>query len=436
MNFGPRWSILEVSAIKRRFSTTLADAAAMLWQSARTSVSNFIANNDLLWASALAYTVALSIIPVLALAFSVLTGLGGAQRLRELINQYLALGSTDITDYIMHFVSNINSATLGSVGAIALLLTVLSTLGTIELAFNTIWQVPSGRSYLRKFADYLSVVFTVPLILVAALTLTARFATNLNRVPGLELVLPFAILWIGFFFLFVFFPYTSVRWNAALFGSFVSALLFQLAQWAYIHFQVGVAGYRAIYGALATVPILLVWIYVGWAIVLFGVELTFAVQRGQTRVPQMDQSPAFARYATLLTLLRLAERFDNPGLTVDLESLAAELQAPVALVAAIVARLERAGLVVESSRDEHGKQMPVGLFLSHDPAQIRLGDALRATSLNDAPGGDARVVAVMKLLADAETDRLHSATLGDLRQGFVEPSRGLQTTLALHNAPK
>ena len=99
----------------------------------------------------------------------------------------------------------------------------------------------------------------------------------------MSLALPSLILWIGFFFLFIFFPHTRVKWRAAALGSFVTAVLFQIAQWAYVHFWVGMSTYKAIYGALATIPVLLLWIYLGWTIVLFGVEICFAAQRGSTR---------------------------------------------------------------------------------------------------------------------------------------------------------
>jgi membrane protein len=112
----------------------------------RVAVLNFLGNNDLLWASALTYTVTLSIVPILALAFSVLKALGGIERIRPLIDKYVALGSPQVSVYLMHFISNVNAGTLGSVGGAALLLTVISTLGTIERAFNTIWEVPAGRS--------------------------------------------------------------------------------------------------------------------------------------------------------------------------------------------------------------------------------------------------------------------------------------------------
>ena len=303
---------------KLRVLANPATLAADLVSTFRIAVLNFLNNNDLLWASALTYTVTLSIVPILALAFSVLKALGGTERVQPLIENYLALGNTQTTADLMHMVENVNPATLGSLGGAALLLTVISTLGTIENAFNEIWQVPSGRSYLRKFTDYLSVVFTIPLLLVAALTLTASFSNHLHAERSLALVLPSLILWVGFFFLFIFFPYTKVRWTAALLGSLFTAVLFQLAQWAYVRFWVALSSYQKVYGALATIPVLLLWIYLGWIIVLFGVEICFAVQRGTSRNESLPRSLNFARYVTLVVLLRLADRFVNRHQRVNL----------------------------------------------------------------------------------------------------------------------
>lgn len=415
---------LNFTALKAVVSKpALWSAAQTAWGALRLAVSNFSANNDLLWASALTYTVILSIIPTLALAFSVLTGLGGADRLRAMLTKYLALGSPDVADYIMHFVRNVNSATLGSVGGVALLLTVLSTLGTIELAFNTIWQVPSGRSYLRKFADYLSVVFTVPLILVAALAVTAHATTSLHRLPGVALLVPFLILWLGFFFLFVFFPYTKVKWSAAAAGALVSAVLFQVAQSAYIHFQIGVSNYRAIYGALATVPIVLVWIYLGWNIVLFGVEFCFALQSGRTRAPELVHSPSFMRYVVLLMMLRLTERMSSNHPPVTAEGLAAELGISQTALEPIIQRLKEAGLVLETDAAPDAKT-PVGLFLARAPDHVRLGEVLHAVDADShsTQRGDPRIAPVLMRLGSLEVEQLNALTLTDLQRGAGESS--------------
>ncbi|HEY2108169.1 MAG TPA: YihY/virulence factor BrkB family protein [Candidatus Binataceae bacterium] len=392
--------------------TDPGNLATRLAAVARIAVLNFINNNDLLWASALTYTVTLSIVPILALAFSVLKGLGGTERVQPFIERYLALGNPDTAHDLMHLVGNVNAATLGSVGGAALLLTVISTLGTIENAFNTIWQVPAGRGYLRKFTDYISVVFTIPLLLVAAVTLTASFSGRIHTAGALSLILPSLILWVGFFFLFMFFPYTRVRWSAAALGSFVTALLFQLAQWAYINFWVGMSSYKAVYGALAAIPVLLLWIYLGWIIVLFGVEICFAAQRGTTRYEIVPRSLNFTRYAALLTLLRLAERFSNRRLTVTLETLASELRMLPAELVPLIEGLKQIGLVIESAADHTARG---GLFLSLDPAQVKLGEAFRGLEMDS--WGDQRIADLLGQLSAVETRQLDSITLRDLQQG-------------------
>lgn len=378
----------------------------------RIAVLNFINNNDLLWASALTYTVTLSIVPILALAFSVLKGLGGTERIQPLIERYLALGNPEIADNLMHLVGNVNAATLGSVGGATLLLTVISTLGTIENAFNSIWQVPAGRSYLRKFTDYISVVFTIPLLLVAAVTLTASFSHRVHTVGALSLLLPSLILWVGFFFLFIFFPYTRVRWTAAALGSLVTAVLFQLAQWAYIHFWVSMSSYKAVYGALAAIPVLLLWIYLGWIIVLFGVEICFAAQRGAARYEVVPRSLNFTRYAALLVLLRLAERFTNKQRTVTVETLASELRMLPAELKPLIEELKQIGVAIESSGNDNAR---AGLFLSLDPAQIGLAEVFRGLEIDT--WGDQRIADLLGLLQEIETRQLDSITLRDLQRG-------------------
>lgn len=377
----------------------------------RIAILNFVNNNDLLWASALTYTMTLSIVPILALVFSVLKGLGGTERISPLIERYLALGNSETAGDIMHLVGNVNAATLSSVGGAALLITVISTLGTIENAFNTIWQVPAGRNYLRKFTDYMSVVFTLPLILVAALTLTASFSNRMHTGHSLTLVLPSLILWIGFFFLFIFFPHTRVRWRAAALGSFVTAVLFQIAQWAYVHFWVGMSSYKAIYGALATIPVLLLWIYLGWTIVLFGVEICFAAQRGSTRYEVLPRTLNFSRYALLLALLRLGERLKDRKMMVSQETLASELRVPPDEIRPLIEGLKQSGLVIESVGD-HAK---AGLFLAVDPAAIKLGDVFRALEVDS--WGDQRIADLLNSLDDVEAQHLNSVTLRDLLNG-------------------
>jgi len=382
-----------------------------------SAVESFIGNNDLLRASALTYTVALSIVPILALAFSALKGFGEADKLRPLVERYLAAGSDSTANQIMSFVENVNAAALGSLGGAFLLVTVISTMSTVEQALNTIFSVPQSRSYLRKFADYLSVIFTGPIIIAAALGGTAFVSGKMPyfsfAAAWLAATVPYAIVWAGFFFLFVFFPYTKVRYGPAAIGSLVTTILFQIVLWGYVKFQVGMAGYRAIYGALASVPIFLVWIYVAWAVILFGAEVTAAVQRGADISYIKPASPDFPYAAALYILIQLAERFRRGGDAITTWTLARHMLVRESTLEPIVDALKEAGVVVESAASVHSGKS--GLFLVRDPASIVLGDALAdIVPPDERDSSDPRVSHVLDELESARTNVLKSITLEQL----------------------
>jgi len=382
-----------------------------------SAVENFFENDDLLRASALTYTSALSIVPILALAFSALKGLGAADQLRPLVEHYLALGSKQTSDELMHFVENVNATALGTVGAVFLLATVISTLGNIEQAFNSIFHVPRSRSYLRRFSDYLSVLFTVPLLAAAALAFTAMVEVRVPLSPVVVHLAPYVFVWAGFFFLYVFFPYTKVHYGPALLGSGVAAILFQMAQWGYVKFQVGMANYRAIYGALATLPIFLLWTYIAWGLILFGAEVTAAAQRGGNAPQVRPASPDFPCAATLHILVLLARQQFQRNNGVTMLDLARGLGVTVLAIDPIVKRLKADGLVIEASDEHHGGHGGHGgaIHLVRASSSIRLADIIRTLLEADpADPGESRVAELMRMIGKAQIDAVGETTLADL----------------------
>ena len=406
----PSW--LESKTLDLETRASKHTTALRVWHVLNHAVEGFIFNNDLLRASALTFTVALSIVPILALAFSAVKGFGGAERLRPLIEKYMGLGSS--STQLMSYVENVNAAALGSAGGAFLLVTVISTMGTVEQALNTIFNVPQSRSYFRKFSDYLSVLFTVPLLIVAALGVTAVFSVRISQFPFVTQLMPYLFVWAGFFFLFVFFPYTKVRWGPALIGSFVTAVLFQLAQWGYVRFQVGVANYRAIYGAMATLPIFLVWIYIAWAVILFGAELTASVQRGDIPAMLGPMSPDFLYSATMHILLRLADRAYHGGDDITSWTLARELFVAEPAITPILDGLKSGGFVIEA--DPSSGALNQGLFLARQASTIMLADALKSVDFDHgATDGDPRVDRVLAKMGAVRNELLKTITLEDIR---------------------
>jgi membrane protein len=372
----------------------------------------FQRDNVLLWASALTYTTGLSIVPILAVGLSALNGLGGAQVIRPLLERYLTANSPEITDRLMSFVSNVNARTLGAVGAATLLFTVVLTLGTVEQAFNNIFHVVYGRTMARKFADYLSMTFAVPVLLAGAIGARQILLKHLPSLSSAGLIISSVAIWAGFFFLYVFFPNRRVRFEAAAVGALVASILLQIAQWAFIYFQYGVNSYAAIYGALASIPVLLTWIYMTWLIILLGAEVTAAFER--RKQPMIADPWAMSERAVALAVaVRLGERMAGQHGTVTPVTLSSELGIDEAVLVEVLRRLERGGIVIETAGGDEGEH---GLFLARDSSTIGLGEVLECVR-GGAPGvmpSDARVTAMLERLHQGERETLGGVTVRDL----------------------
>ena len=255
--------------------------------------ANFTTHKGPLRAAALTYTTVLSLVPFLAIAFAVLKGLG-AQNALEPVLQRFAGDSEETISRIIAYVNNTNVKSLGVIGLVMLIVTVISLMDSIDEAFNTVWGVRETRTLQRRFSDYMSVVIVGPILLLAATSMTSFLQSQWllqwlieNTYLGDAILLSFRLLpylsvWIAMVFLYVFIPNTRIKFGSAVIGGVIAGTAWELAQWGYFHFQVGVANYNAIYGTLSALPVFLVWIYTSWLIVLFGLEIVCAHQhRGQ-----------------------------------------------------------------------------------------------------------------------------------------------------------
>jgi membrane protein len=256
-------------------------------------MQGFVDNRLSLQASALTFSILLSIAPFLAVAFSVLKAFGVQNRLRPTLAGLLApLGpsANEITMRLVSFVNNVNVGALGAVGLATLFITIVSLMGNIEHSFNRIWGVKTPRRLARKFSDYLSVLLVGPVLVFAGLAMIASMQSStvvkalMAMEPfgtlilaGLRLV-PYLTLWGAFTFLYVFMPNTAVRLPSALRGGLVAAVLWVSAGWGFAAFVVSSTQYTAIYSSFAILLLFLFWFYAGWLIVLLGAEVAYAHQ--------------------------------------------------------------------------------------------------------------------------------------------------------------
>ena len=348
-------------------------------------------HQGLLRASALTYSTLLSLVPILAFALAFLKGLGVHNLLEPFLIDRGVIGSEETVRMLLSYANNIEVRTLGGLGLATLVFTTVIGVGNVERAFNEIWGVRTERPILRKIADYASVLVLGPVALLLATGINARLhlppfiATWLGmRVIGeavtffstvMSTILPYVALWLVFAFFYSFLPNTRVQAIPALIGGVVGGTLWQIAQWGYIAFQVGMANAQAIYGALAQLPVLMLWIYVSWVTVLLGAEVAYACQHVTTYFPirLVRRVSIYVRewlaHALYFSLVRAFVEGSGSWSAV---TFAQQHHIPLRLLHEILAPLREAGLLVETAVS------PDHYVPGRDPASITPWHLLRA----------------------------------------------------------
>jgi membrane protein len=325
--------------------TVLQKFAHSLCRIVLITVQEFRKNELSLRAAALTFTVMLSLVPILAMSTAVVKGLGGGDQLKNVVYSYVGTfagneqqtpynsgedqttiekkdASSSLTqhlysaiDQLFAYVERTNFATLGTFGIAGIFLSVILVLGNIEMAMNAIWHVDSGRSAMRKIADYLALLVLMPISInvgIAAGTilkndaLLAKFSIILPFVWMQTLILkliPVLFLALTLYVIYLFFPNTKVKTIPAMVGALFAGFFWFQVQNVYITMQVGVAKYNAIYGSFATLPLFLVWIYFGWIFILAGAQIAYAYQHKDSFHLTSKESPASMRLAIAYDIL-------------------------------------------------------------------------------------------------------------------------------------
>ncbi len=366
-------------------------------------------------ASALTFYSLLSIVPIVAVFFGIAKGFGFDKKLQlQLLDKFPA--QTDVLLKVFEFSNAMLLKTKGGIvagiGVALLFWSIIKVLGYIEDSFNDIWRVERSRTIGRKLSDYLSVTLVCPLIFVMASSMTVTMAGQVKLIaekvsewglppaPILLLlkIFPFLLIWGLFTFVFVFMPNTKVRLRSGFLAAVTAGTAYQLLQWIYIAFQVGVARANAIYGSFAALPLFLAWMQLSWMVVLLGSEISFAVQCVDTHgVPEGSEkvSGHHRKILSLLIARLVARNFSEGEKPMTPSAIADALRMPAPLVRPILADLSAAGLfaATQAKGDEDPAYQP-----ARDIHKIRVNtvlDALERCGSVDLPfasTGDFRAV--------------------------------------------
>lgn len=376
-----------------RFEHYIAQLRRELWQSdeqhlppwrrffvramliAYAVVRDLIEGQLTLRAMSLVYSSLLSLAPLIAVSFSVLKAFGVHNQLQPAIQNLLApLGDkgTEITTNIVNFVENIQVGVLGSLGLALLFYTVVSLMQKVETSFNYTWRVTQSRTFAQRFSDYLSVLMIGPVLVFAALGVTGSMLNNSivqrlaeigplgNAIHLATTLLPYLLIIAAFTFIYSFIPNTKVHLKAALAGAIVSGILWETLGWGFASFVVTSANYTAIYSAFASLMFFLIWLYLGWLVLLTGASIAFYVQhpdyaltpRGELNL-SLDQREKIA----LAIMHKISKDFYAGDAMSTAGELSVALNVSEDIMLQVLDTLDE-GKLLTRSNDDHPKYLP------------------------------------------------------------------------------
>lgn len=371
-------------------------------------------------AMSLVYTTLLSMVPLLAVSFSVLKGFGYHQRLEaylfNIILEPLGPSGVEVAETIIGFVDNVKVGMLGSLGFAFLIYTVISLVQKIEAAFNFVWQIDELRTVSQRFSNYLSVITIGPALLFSAVGVTAamlntRVALYISSVePFGSMIfyagklLPYLLVCLAFTFIYVLIPNTRVRFRAALVGGVLAGVLWKITGWGFSEFIASSAQYAAIYSSFAILVLLLIWMYISWLILLVGSQIAYFVQNPKYmtlhRVRFVLSNRVREHLAMqLMYLVAYHHHHGKPAWT--LEQLVEYLDLPDEPVSRMLRVLVDAGYLVEVPGEADISYLP-----QQDAGSTGLGKLLAA--IRNA--GDSRFVGETRLARVAAIEELLDAS--------------------------
>lgn len=257
------------------------------------AAENFLKDKGNLFAAGLTFFSLLSLVPILALAFAVAKGFGldkflEKQILSQMANQGEAIAKA--IEFAHNLLQKTRGEVIAGVGVIFLFWTVIKVFSQIESAFNQIWGVDKGRSWARKFTDYLSLFVLVPFLFISANSLSLYLSKKislwaLKSIPFITTFIlplfkltPLVLFSLLFTLLYIVIPSTEVRFKPAFISGVIVSIFYFLLQKTMLLAQINLAKFNAIYGSFAALPLFVLWINWSWSLVLLGAEVAFVLQ--------------------------------------------------------------------------------------------------------------------------------------------------------------
>ena len=315
-------------------------------------------------AKSLTYSLIFAIVPILAMIFAVAKGFGVADVIETQLNKSF-LGETGMVPTIMEMVDRyLETAQDGlfiGIGILILLWAVYSFLQYVETAFNQIWNVQKSRSILRQITTYIAIVVLIPVLLVCSAGINIFLHTTVESSVHIEALhhffhtsgvqfLQFVIVWLFFITMYIAIPNTKVRFISALIPGILMGTLFQLLQMLSVYLIAMLSRTSIVYGAFATLPILMTLLQYTSLLILIGAEMSFAIQNNEEFEYEQDLNYMSRRYKDFVMLYLLSviiRRFEADEAPLTAHDLAIRDNLPIRLVNNLLSRMVDTGILRE-----------------------------------------------------------------------------------------
>ena len=378
-------------------------------------------------AMGLVYTTLLSVVPLMAVSFSVLKGFGVHRELAQYLYGVLEpIGAkgVEITDQVMTLVDNVNGSVLGGIGLAFFVYTAISMVQKIEETFNYVWYVSKPRSFSTRVVGYTTVLIVGTLAIAIAIRIIASFgeedlvvsmqessvlAPVFDFLSGLT---PYAVIIAIFSFLYKFLPNTNVRMQSALVGGAAGGFLWVTTSMVFGAVLSTSTNRQAIYASFAIAITTLLWLYLNWLILLIGSQIAFYFQnpaylRIGRREPRLSNE--MRERLALNVMYLVGKEFRDPKSGVDIQSIGQTLRIPTLTLEPVVEGLEHSGLLKGTEEDQ--------LLPAREMSRIRLTDILDVvrhegeTGSHETPVWNSAISEIGKSIDASVGDTLGDITL-------------------------
>ena len=319
-------------------------------------------------AAALTYSTLLAIVPILAVVFAIARGFGYNKYIEEWFRDILSSqpqAADAIVGFVNSYLIHTQSGIILGIGLLFMLWTVTMLIRNIELTFNNIWQVKKPRSFFRTVTDYMGMFILAPIIIVVTSGVSIFMATVANETEGFELLAPmvkrlwdftpYVLMAAVFIALYVFMPNTKVKIRCAIIPGIIAGVAMQGLQLFYIHSQIWVSSYNAIYGSFAALPLFMLWVQISWNICLFGAELCYTSQNMEESAFRTETYKISTRYRIMMSILlmsHICRQFANGGKPFTALELKLRTNIPIRVVQELLYELTSIHMVSEITSDE------------------------------------------------------------------------------------